>query len=325
MKKLIPLLLILTILTACGTPAGAPADSTETSTQHLTDATTVALCLPNLTEERWQRESAALTALLEQQDLAVQVQDAENDAFLQAEQLAAMVALPADCLIVAAIDPLTLTEALTQAKAANIPVIAYDRLLTNTDGVSAYVAPDSEEMGRSMGQYIISENTLETAQTEGRSYTIEFFMGTPEDHGALLLHRGLMSVLQPYLDNGVLQCLSGRISFEDTCVPDNAEELARADCANCLSTFYAEAPPDILCTAADALANGCRIALEDAGCSAEDAPLITSCGSTDTQTLTAACAELAAAFIKGEADGLTNTTCHNGIVDVPAILCPPCP
>ena len=43
---------------------------------------------------------------------------------------------------------------LDQAKQAEIPVIAYDRLLMDTDAVSYYASFDNEGVGRKIGEYI---------------------------------------------------------------------------------------------------------------------------------------------------------------------------
>ena len=48
------------------------------------------------------------------------------------------------------------------------------------------------------------------AKTAGESFTIEFFMGSPDDNDAVMLYNGVMEVLQPYLDAGTLVCKSGR-------------------------------------------------------------------------------------------------------------------
>lgn len=347
MKKRMALLLavlLLAALTACAAPrqaADTGASRKPVETVALTEKT-VGICLPDQSSQRWQEEAQALTALLEKRDCQVRIEDACQDAALQADQVAQLIALPVDCLIVAAVDSIALLQVLEQAKSAGIPVIAYDRLLMGTDAVSCYVGFDNQAAGRQIGQYIADAKQLQTAQQEARSYTVEFFMGSPEDSSAVLQHMGVMEVLQPYLDGGVLVCRSGRVAFEDTCVQNWSEDTAKNDCMEHLTEFYTDAPPDILCAASDALAQGCRAALEQSGHTAgEGWPLITGQDASleaaqrilsghqsmtvlkESHLLTQLCIDAVDAVLSGVADSWADGVCNNGVMDVPACLCTP--
>jgi putative multiple sugar transport system substrate-binding protein len=164
--------------------------------------------------------------------------------------------------VVAAVDAFMLTDVLRKAKDAGIPVIAYDRLVMGSDAITCYVGFDHTSAGVQMGSYIVAKKNLETAAAEGRSHTIELFMGAPEDHNALTLYQGVMDVLQPYFDSGVLVSKTGRTAFEDVCTAGWSAEEAAADCQQYIVEHYTEALPDILCTASDSLAQGCAEALD---------------------------------------------------------------
>ena len=58
-----------------------------------------------------------------------------------------------DCLVIAAIDSGVLVNAEAQAKEAGIPIIAYDRLLMDTDAVSYYATFDNKGVGTVIGNY----------------------------------------------------------------------------------------------------------------------------------------------------------------------------
>ena len=107
---------------------------------------------------------------------------------------------------------LTYEEALKIAKEKGIPVIAYDRLLMDTDAVSYYATFDNKGVGTVIAKDIEAKKNLKTAAAEGRSYTIEFFMGSPDDNNINFFFGGAMDVLKPYLDSGVLVCRSGQTS-----------------------------------------------------------------------------------------------------------------
>ncbi len=338
MRRLFILLIALALLlAACGNQP-AETDPTQTAqTLSGEQVSTVGIALPDRETPRWLTDGAALAQGLAALGIQAAVEYAEGDPVLQAEQIGQMIDRKVDCLVVAAVDALMLTQTINRAQSEGIPVIAYDRLLMNTNGVTGCVAWDVGATGVSIGQYIVAKKQLETAQAENRSYTIEFFMGVPEDHNSLLFHLGLMQVLQPYLDMGVLVCNSGRLSFEDTCIQSGTEKQAVETCENIIDQFYVEAMPDILCAATDTLAGGCAIALEKAGCTQELWPLITGYGSeeaavarivsgkqavttlADSQWLTDTCCALVKQALAGEAFRQEQTI-HNGNAQIPAYL-----
>ena len=347
MKKRIALLLVcvlLMVLAACaslGQAAGGGSGGKPAETVSLTEKT-VGICVPEQTSQRWQTEARALTELLEKRDCRVLLEDAQGDAALQIDQVTQLIARPVDCLIVAAVDSIALLQGLEQAKNAGIPVIAYDRLLMGTDGVSCYIGFDHTSAGRQMGQHIAGKKQLQTAQQEERSYTVEFFMGSPEDSSAVLHYMGVMEVLQPYLDSGVLVCRSGRVAFEDTCIQSWSPDAAWDSCLTRLLEFYLDAPPDILCAASDTIAQGCRGAMEQAEYPAEKAwPVITGQDASleaawgilsghqsmtlfkDSRELVEKCVNAVDAVLSGTVDSWADTVCHNGVAEVPASLCAP--
>lgn len=333
------LLAAVFLLTGCtAPPAEATPDTTASSLSILPQeqVTTVGISLPDEQVARWASEGAALKELL-QEEAQVILQYAESDPQIQAEQIGQLIDQKVHCLVVAAVDSLMLTDVLNRAQAAGILVIAYDRMLVNTNGVSCYVAFDSYQLGTAVGEYIANTKQLQTAAEEQRSYTVEFFMGAPEDNNSLLFYQGVWDLLQTYFNTGVLTCPSGRISFEDTCIQGNSPEQATQMCEATLAEFYPQAMPDILCAASDALAGGCAVALEKAGCPQETWPLITGAGAepeaisrlaSGTQALTAqadsqwlpnACANLVKSALAGESFAQKEAV-YNGIDAIPASL-----
>ena len=260
MKKILALILSLAMvfaLVACGGSS---------------DKKTVGVAMPTQSSERWINDGANMKKQLEALGYEVILQYAEDDVQMQVSQIENMIAQGVDCLVIASIDSVALTGVEAQAKEAGIPIIAYDRLLMETDAVSYYASFDNEGVGRAIAEYV--EKKLDLANTT-ETYTIEFFMGSPDDNNAVLLHRGVMKVLQKYLDNGTLVTKTGRTSFEDTCILRWSQETAQQWCENYLATYYADEDLDICLTAFDGFAYGCRSALEGAGYTAENWPIIT--------------------------------------------------
>jgi len=354
MKKKILSLMLTAVLAmglavGCG-PAdnGQPADGTATTADGSGDASTpaastgkrVAVAMPTQSSERWINDGNNMKEKLEALGYEVDLQYAEDDVQAQVSQIENMIASGADCLVIAAVDSSALVNVEQQAKEADIPIIAYDRLLMDTDAVSYYATFDNKGVGTAIGKYI--EEAKDLANTD-ETYTIEFFMGSPDDNNAVMLYNGLMEVLQPYLDNGTLVCKSGRTSFEDTCILRWSQETAQQNCENYLTGFYADEKLDICATAFDGFAYGCKAALEGAGYTVgKDWPLITGqdaelmatkniiAGSQtmsiykDTRLLADKCVTMVQAVLEGSEPEINDEEQYdNGKLVVPSYLCTP--
>ena len=358
MKKILALLLALTMLmalAACGgsapadTADKAPADTAEDKApadaapaEQVGEGKTVGISMPTQSSERWINDGANMKAQLEALGYNVLLQYAEDDVQMQVSQIENFVAQQVDVLVIAQIDSGPLVGVEAQAKAAGIPIIAYDRLLMDTDAVSYYASFDNEGVGRAIAEYIVKAKDLEAASAAGESYTIEFFMGSPDDNNAVLLYNGIMKVLGKYLDDGTLVCKTGRTSFEETCILRWSQETAQQWCENYLAGFYADEDLDIACTAFDGFAYGVRSALEGAGYTDANWPLITGQDAElmavkniiagkqtmsiykDTRLLAEKCVTMVNAVLNGTEPEINDTeTYDNNIFVVPSYLCTP--
>lgn len=302
----------------------------------------IGVAMPTQSSERWIKDGGNMKEKLEAMGYEVDLQYAEDDVQMQVSQIENMIASGTQCLVIAAVDSGALTTVEAQAKSAGIPIIAYDRLLMDTDAVSYYASFDNEGVGTAIGEYIKTAKDLDAAKAAGESYTIEFFMGSPDDNNAVLLHKGVMGVLQPYLDDGTLVCKTGRTSFEDTCILRWSQETAQQWCENYLTGFYADEDLDIACTAFDGFAYGVKAALQGAGYTAENWPLVTgqdaelmACKNIldgtqtasifkDTGLLADKCVTMVEAVMKGTEPEINDTTTYdNNVVVVPSYLCTP--
>lgn len=350
--------MVATMLVGCSKTAEDAAtttDTTGTETTETTEADTteteapaasgqkVGVAMPTQSSERWINDGANMKKQLEALGYEVDLQYAEDDVQAQVSQIENMIVNGATCLVIAAVDSSALVNVEAQAKEAGIPIIAYDRLLMDTDAVSYYATFDNKGVGTAIGKYIEETKGLKEAQAAGESYTIEFFMGSPDDNNALFLYNGVMEVLQPYLDDGTLVCKSDRTSFEDTCILRWSQETAQANMENYLTGFYADDKLDIACTAFDGFAYGCKAALEGAGYKVgEDWPLITGQDAElmatkniisgyqtmsiykDTRLLAEKCVKMVQAVLEGSEPEINDTTQYNNnSIVVPSYLCTP--
>ncbi len=364
LSALLSVAMVATLLVGCGgsdsaatsadtaTEEAAPAaeeeaapadDAADAATEEAAAATggggKVGVAMPTQSSERWINDGANMKAQLEALGYEVDLQYAEDDVQMQVSQIENMIASGVDCLVIASIDSSALVNVEAQAKEAGIPIIAYDRLLMDTDAVSYYATFDNKGVGTAIAKYV--EEKLDLANTS-ETYTIEFFMGSPDDNNAVFLYNGVMEVLQPYLDKGTLVCKSGRTSFEDTCILRWSQETAQQNCENYLTGFYADEDLDICLTAFDGFAYGCKAALEGAGYTEANWPIITGQDAElmatkniisgkqtmsiykDTRLLAEKCVTMVQAVLEGAEPEINDTEQYNnGKIVVPSYLCTP--
>lgn len=162
MKKKVLGMLFAGVMAVSLVACGGNGSGKEGSTNDLGDSSsggsgsgqTIGLCMPTQSAERWINDADNMKKRLEEKGYQVDVQFAEDDPQTQVSQVENFVAQKVDCLVIAAVDSGVLVNAEQQAKDAGIPVIAYDRLLMNTDAVSYYATFDNVGVGRTIANYI---------------------------------------------------------------------------------------------------------------------------------------------------------------------------
>lgn len=110
-----------------------------------------------------------------------------------------------DCiLVVAPHDSIAATDIVEAAKAQNVPVIAYDRLIQSKD-LSYYVSFDNVQVGALQAEYIRTHyQDTQFARPDQTTVKIAMINGSQTDTNALLFSIGVHSVLDPMFANGEL-------------------------------------------------------------------------------------------------------------------------
>ncbi len=210
--------------------------------------------------EEWSESVEVLTLQLERDGFTPEVYYAGGDPNVQRHQLEAVIAGEPEALVVAPVDPWGLHDIMDAGDLSDIPVISYVDLLMDTDAVTYYVGFDTRKAGQQAGEQLIEKLTLDKCREEQRSMTIEFMMGDRHELQNLFYYNGLMEIIGPYLEDGTLVCLSGRISYEDVCCEKGNTIQAGKRLDKALKSCYENRRLDILCTGSDELAlTGLRI------------------------------------------------------------------
>jgi putative multiple sugar transport system substrate-binding protein len=266
----------------------------------------------------------------------------DNEVPVQVSQLENMISGGCKVLVISAIDGSSLTTVLNDAKAQGIKVIAYDRLIMNTDAVSYYATFDNFKVGTLQGEFIRDQLKLDA--TEG-PYNVELFTGDPGDNNINFFFGGAMSILKPYIDSGKLVVKSGQVEQAQCATPSWSTERAQARMEN-LITSMGYGPSgvklDAVYSSNDSVANGITNALVGAGYTKDNFPLLTGqdCDVTamknilagtqsmsifkDTRTLAERVVKMVDAIMKGTTPEINDTkTYDNGTGIIPSYLCDP--
>lgn len=339
MKKFVVFIFIAAMMfniIACSSnsPTGSSADGKNN--------VLIGVAMPTQSLQRWNQDGANMKSQLEAKGYKVDLQYANNDVNTQVQQIENMILKGCKVLVIAAIDGSALTDVLKKAADNGIKVIAYDRLIMQSEHVDYYATFDNFKVGVIQGQYI--EEKLGLKEGKG-PYNIEIFGGAPDDNNATFFYNGAMSVLQPYIDNGQLIVKSGQKDFVTVAIQswDSAKAQARMD--NLITAYYADGTKlDAILSPNDSLAIGIVASLKNAGFGTADKPYPILTGQDcdkpnviamvngqqsmsvfkDTRVLANKVVEMIDAMMQDKEVPVNDTeTYDNGVKIVPSYLCDP--
>jgi len=215
---------------------GASADSKAEDTSS-GGKQTVGIAMPTKTLERWNRDGEYLKAQFEAAGYNVELKYSDDDPNQQNNDIQGMIADKVDLLLIAAVNGNTLSQTLNDAKDEGIEVIAYDRLIMNTDAVSYYVSFDNYTVGKLQGEYVKTQLGLDK---NAGPYNIEFTAGDPADNNAPYFFSGAYDTLKEFIDAGKLVIPSGKQKFEQVATDGWQTDVALENMQNTLASYYAD-------------------------------------------------------------------------------------
>lgn len=311
----------------------------------ITDAL-IGISMPTRSLERWNNDGQHLESLLQEQGFRTSLQYADNRVDQQISQIQNMINDGANILVVAAIDGTALGPVLQDAADQGIRVLAYDRLINETENVDYYATFDNELVGKMQGDFIIDQLGLADGATG--PYNIEMFAGSPDDNNARFFFCGAFTELQPYLESGVLVSPSGKVpascdNWTELGIQGWSSATAQNEMENRLNSFYGGGERvDVVLSPNDSLALGITQALLGAGYHADDFPILTGQDADvanvqniidgtqsmtvwkDTRTLGDQVSTMVGQLVNGQTVDVNDTeTYDNGVKVVPTFLLPP--
>lgn len=280
----------------------------------------IGLSMDTLKEERWQKDRDLFVQKAKELGAEVVVQAANGNDALQISQAENLLTQGVDILVVVPHNGVAAAAIVTAAHKAGKKVIAYDRMIENSN-VDLYMSFDNLEVGRMQARYALNQMPKGNYMVLG---------GAPTDHNAKLYRQGQMEVLKPAVDRGDIKIIADPWAREWLA----SEALKHTE--NVLSKFKNDV--NVVVAPNDGTAGGVVAALKQQKLASkvivtgQDADLA-ACQriAEGTQSMTVykpirslagRAAETAVAMAKGE-EVKTTSTINNGKKNVPSILVTP--
>ena len=184
-----------------------------------------------------------------------------------------MITKGAEALIIAAIDGTTLSRCSRTPPTRDIPVIAYDRLIRDTENVDYYATFDNFLVGQQQAWSLLNglglteldgtpdRRTLPPARSTSSCSPARSTTTTRSSSS-----NGAMDVLQPLIDDGTLVVKSGQTDIEQAAILRWDGEVAQSRMENILTSTYSDGSQvNAVLSPYDGLSRGIISALTDAG------------------------------------------------------------
>lgn len=151
----------------------------------------IGLSLPSQIEPRWLRDKEAMEKQAKQKGVVLKTEIADTTLELQTKQVENLISQDIDVLILSPTDSTGTAPLVDMAKNKGIKVIAYDRLIANSD-IDLFVSTDNIRVGELQGRYLVGNVPKGT-------YII--MSGDPNDDNSVIFKEGAMEFIRPLVFN----------------------------------------------------------------------------------------------------------------------------
>jgi len=280
----------------------------------------IGLSMDTLKEARWQKDRNIFVRRANELGAEVLVQSANSDDSRQIQDVQALISRNVDVVVIIPHNGAAMAKAVRMAHQAGIPVIAYDRIITDCD-LDLYITFDNVKVGRMQGQYLVDHLPRPGAGRIVRIY------GSKNDNNAFLFKQGQDESIMPYINRGDIEVVHE--DWTDDWKPENAKKITNAAITRHGHNF------DAILASNDGTAGGAIQALKEEGLAGkivvtgQDADLV-ACQriAAGTQSMTIykpikklarRAAEVAVTMAKGE-PLIARQSINNKKIDVPSVL-----
>ncbi|WP_391117692.1 sugar ABC transporter substrate-binding protein [Psychrobacillus sp. L3] len=158
----------------------------------------VGIVLPTKDEPRWVQDEQRFKDALKSSKYSTEILFSQGSSAKEKENVEALLNKGIKVLIITPHDGAAAASAVEAAKKEGVTVIAYDRLITDTDAVDYYVTFDSLAVGAAQAQYLVDN-------AKGSGVPLYLYAGAASDNNAFLFFEGAWKVLQPKIADGTFK------------------------------------------------------------------------------------------------------------------------
>lgn len=151
----------------------------------------IGFAMDTVKEERWQRDRTAFEAHCKALNVDCVITVADNQASQQANDVDNLLTQGIDVLVIAPHDATQAISMVEKAKAQNVPVISYDRLV-NSDKIDLYISHQVPVIGKKIAEYALEK-------VPQGNYAMVY--GASTDNNAVIMKTEQLKVLQPAIDD----------------------------------------------------------------------------------------------------------------------------
>ena len=158
----------------------------------------IGFAMDTLREERWQRDNEAFKAYCEKMNVECIITVADNRAEKQANDVENLLTQGVDVLVIAPSNAKQAASMVEKAKAQNVPVISYDRLI-DSDKIDLYISHQVPVIGKKIAEYAV-------AKVPKGNYVMVY--GSSTDNNASIMKKEQLAIIQPFVDRGDIKIVA---------------------------------------------------------------------------------------------------------------------
>ena len=185
----------------------------------------IGLSMDTLKEERWIGDRDNFVRRAQELGAEVLVQSANSDDIRQISDVDALLSRGIDALVIIPHNGAAMARAVEKAHANNVPVLAYDRLITGCE-LDLYMTFDNVKVGELQAQFLAERFK---AMGGGKKQIIRIY-GSKTDNNAALYKEGQDRVLHPLIASGAIEVVHE--DWAQDWRPENAKRITNAAITN---------------------------------------------------------------------------------------------
>jgi len=202
----------------------------------------IGIVLPTKEETRWLGDEANFVQIIEEKGYRAEILYSQKSSATEKTNVETFISKGAKVIILCPYDDVAAAATAEEAVKEGVKIIAYDRLLTDTEAVDYYVTFDNASTGAAMGQYLVDQ------AGDRKGLNLYMYSGALTDFNAYIYFEGAWNILQPKIADGtfIVRNCEKAVEFMEKPVLTREEQTAL------LSTIDTEWEMDLSKTMAEA-------------------------------------------------------------------------